>query len=638
MSGHSNLWGPQLALSVEVQGLSRTMLVLVPAIALPVVLYAWSSERDNPARPRLLALLVGFVGAMELLVSAGDFLTLLLAWELVGAISWALIAYEWGDVDRVRAARDAFLVTRFGDLGLYAAAAALFTATGTLRFDALSALHGGALAVVAGGVLLAAAAKSAQIPFSPWLFSAMRGPTPASALLHSATMVAAGAYLLARLTPALGAAVWFAPTVAWLGLATALAGGVVASLQPDLKRALAASTSAQYGMMFLAIGAGYSGAAGLHLVAHAGTKALLFLAAGIVAHVAGTLDLGRLAGAGIGRTHRQLSRLALIGALSLAAVPPLGGAYSKEMLVTAAAAAPFAAGWLTGGMYVAALLSGFYAARIWLLGFLGSASRVDDAAPATGTAEPTPRLEVLALAMLALFVIALGALYLPGTASLTGVIAGGVLPPAESWWRAAISIVPAVLGVAGAWLFYRRGVLATDAMPATARMAGATWFGIPAATRRIVVSPGLALSRMLARADERVVDAGIRVAARLGELLSSGLAGWGERAIRGGSRAISLSISAISRTFARWTEAGLEGLVRGSAQLTVLAATGSGIADDRGVDRVVEGLALGIGATGAESRRLQTGLAHDYYRMIAIGVVVLVLLLTAAVLVHGRTT
>ena len=212
------------------------------------------------------------------------------------------------------------------------------------------------------------------------------------------------------------------------------------------------------------------------------------------------------------------------------------------------------------------------------------------------------------------------------------------MPPAESWWRAAISIVPAVLGVAGAWLFYRRGVLATDAMPATARMAGATWFGIPAATRRIVVSPGLALSRMLARADERVVDAGIRVAARLGELLSSGLAGWGERAIRGGSRAISLSISAISRTFARWTEAGLEGLVRGSAQLTVLAATGSGIADDRGVDRVVEGLALGIGATGAESRRLQTGLAHDYYRMIAIGVVVLVLLLTAAVLVHGRTT
>ena len=611
MSSHPTLWGPQLALSVEVQGLSRTMLVLVPAIALPVVLYAWSSERDNPARLRLLALLVGFVVAMELLVSAGDFLTLLIAWELVGAISWALIAHEWGDVDRVHAARDAFVVTRSGDLGLYAAAAAMFSATGTLRFDALPMLHGGALAIVAGGVLLAAAAKSAQLPFCPWLFSAMRGPTPASALLHSATMVAAGSYLLARLTPMFGHAEWFAPTVAWVGLATALAGGVVASLQRDLKRALAASTSAQYGLMFVAIGAGFSGAAGVHLVAHAATKALLFLAAGVAAHVAGTLDLDALAGTAIGRTHRWFSVLAAVGALSLAAVPPLGGAYSKEELVAAAAAAPFTSQWLTAGVYGAALLSGFYAARIWLLGFRGVPSRAQGSAALAARARIS-RVELGSLAILAVAVIALGILYLPGTASLAVAVAGGRLPPMESWWSAARSVLPVVAGLTLAWVLSWRGMLVTDGIPVGIREAGAGWFGIPNLAQRIVVQPTLALARFLASVDELVVDAGIRATARVGERISHALAWWGEK--------------------------GVDGLVQATARATLLAATGSAIADDRGVDRAVEGIALGVGATGTESRRLQTGLAHDYYRMIAVGAVVIILLLTVAVLVPGYLT
>ncbi|MGY8822312.1 MAG: proton-conducting transporter transmembrane domain-containing protein, partial [Pseudomonadales bacterium] len=141
-------------------------------------------------------------------------------------------------------------------------------------------------------ILLACAAKSAQLPFSPWLFAAMSGPTPVSALLHAATMVAAGVYLLIRLHQTLDAVAWFAPLAIGLGLATALAGGVVASLQGHAKKLLAASTSSHYGLMWLAVGAGYPGAALLHFVTHAFFKAGLFLAAGIAEHHVGSYSLG----------------------------------------------------------------------------------------------------------------------------------------------------------------------------------------------------------------------------------------------------------------------------------------------------------------------------------------------------------
>lgn len=603
-----SLWGPRFAPVLAVEGLGCTMVVLVPLIAFPVTLYAGATARSDPGLPRLLALLVGFTGAMELLVAAGDFLTLLLAWELVGAMSWALIAYEWQDVERLRSARTAFLATRTGDLGLYLAAASILGATGTLRFGALADVHGPALAIVAGGLLFAAAAKSAQLPFAPWLFSAMAGPVPASALLHSATMVAAGAYLLARMTPMMAEAAWFAPAVAGVGLATALAGGVVASLQSDLKRVLAASTSAQYGMMLVAIGAGFSGAAGVHLVAHAATKALLFLAAGVAAHAAGSRDLDILERRGIAARLPRLSALAAVGALSLAAVPPLGGAYSKEQLVAAAAAAPFAGRWLEAGMYAAALLGGFYAARLWLLGFGGTRQR-----PAGATAAArTPRAEFWALGLLGVLVVGMGAWYLPGTSRTVAAIAGGRLPAAEPWWLVAFSILPVVIGTGAAYLLHRRGRLGSLGLPVALRARTADWIGIPALAQSTVVAPTVWLARALARVDDRAVAAGIRASAHAAALLSRALAWWGER--------------------------GTAGAIAASARATRRAARALRLVDDQGLDRFVHGLAAGVGGAGARSRRLQTGLTHDYYRMIALGFAVVVLVLTAAVLAYGGPT
>lgn len=580
-------WGPVLAPVLLVAGLGRVMVVLVPAIATPVVLYAASAERETPGLPRLLALLVAFTGAMELLVLAGDLLTLLAGWELVGACSWALIAHDWRDPERPRAARDAFLTTRAGDLGLYLAAAAMFAGTGSLRFDALGQLHGPALHVVAAGLLLAAAAKSAQLPFSPWLYRAMAGPTPASALLHSATMVAAGAYALARLAPALVEARWLAPTVVGLGLATALAGGVVASLQHDLKKALAASTSAQYGLMLVAIGAGVPAAAGVHVVTHAAFKALLFLGAGVALHTAGTLDLGSLA---LGTTLRRTAVFFWIGALTLAAVPPLGGAYSKEQIV---AAVERAGPWVVAGVVTAGALSALYAGRLALLAYGPPREPRDSAAHHAVPA----RSEVTALALLAVATIALGVLWLPGVGSALAAWTQGALVHGALW--ASVAALAAVALVAAlVWQLWRRGLLLTLGVPAPIAAWIADWFALPVVAHAAIVRPTLALAQSLAAADRLVVDAGVRAAVRVGEAFSRGLAWWGER--------------------------GVDGVVAGVTALGVLAARASSVADDRGVDAGVENVARGVGRAGAEARRLQTGLAHQYLVIVAVGAVVIV--------------
>ncbi|SFI25313.1 proton-conducting transporter membrane subunit, partial [Modicisalibacter xianhensis] len=228
-------WSSQIVLSVGMTPASGVFAIVVPLIATLIIVYSAYHESESlservPTRPpaRLIALLTAFVGAMELLVLAEDLVTLLIAWELVGACSWALIAHEWQESDNLRDAAWAFLVTRFGDLGLYIAAAAAFAGTGSFAFAELSQLDGWQLHVFVAGAVLAAAAKSAQLPFSPWLFAAMSGPTPVSALLHAATMVAAGIYLVIRLHAEMAAVAWFGPLAITLGLATALAGGVVA--------------------------------------------------------------------------------------------------------------------------------------------------------------------------------------------------------------------------------------------------------------------------------------------------------------------------------------------------------------------------------------------------------------------------
>lgn len=608
-------WSDALELSIAADGFARVMVVLVPVVAAPVLAYAAATVEEG--RTRLLALLLGFVGAMELLVVASDLLTLLFAWELIGAFSWALIGHGWRERSNSAAAAQAFVTTRIGDLGLYVAAGMTFAATGGLGYDELASVDGAHRHALAAGLLLAVAAKSAQLPFSPWLFSAMAGPTPVSALLHSATLVSAGAYLLIRMAPALEPTGWFLPAVAAIGMATALAGGVIAVLQSQAKRVLAASTSAQYGLMFVAVGAGSTAAAGAQLVTHAAFKSLLFLGAGVAIHAAGSSDLG---GMRLGRVLPRIAGLSLVGAAALAAVPPLGGAWSKLQIGAAAAHSSL---WLLLGVLVAGGLSVAYAFRYQLLAF-GRDPTDDDRTGRRVASQPTAS-ERWSLGVLAAITVGLSLLWLPGSGEVLERATGGELYEAPLWEVVVTLAITAAVGagVIGAWRAHRLNPSAPEGPVAGV----ADWYGLASLSRVTVVDPTLALSRGLARFDDRVVDAGMRGAERLTRTLSRlawGRAEWGlDALVRGLAGAVGLGALGARRA----DEGPVDGAVRAMAALTLKSADVSGAADDRVVDGAVEGSAWLVGVGGHTSRKLQTGQAHHYYAIVAVGVAVVAALL-----------
>lgn len=586
-------WGSGVDQRLEVADVSRAPVVLVAFVSLAVVAYALGYGEPR-GRSRMVGLLLVFSGAMELLVVAGDFLTLVIAWELVGVVSWGLIAHHWRSDGPPNAAH-AFLATRAGDLGLFAAAGAAFAASGSLDFAALDQVSDGWSHLLVAGVVLAAVAKSAQLPFSPWLFSAMAGPTPASALLHSATMVAAGAYLLARLQPVLDAVAWFAPTAVGIGLATALSGGVVAFLTPEAKKLLAASTSAHYGLMFVAVGAGYPTVAIAHLVAHGLFKALLFVSAGVAIDTAGT---EQLVGMRLGRRAPVVAGLTAVGTLALAAVPPLGAAWTKEEIVAAGA---HAVPWVGAAVVVAGGLSALYAARFQLVAYgtppdqtKPSAARHDSGARQVFGRRPWA---LVALGLLAAASIALGVLWTSwGERGLLDIVAGEL--PTSATWELVASLAAISIAIYAAVQADRHGRLAAPATTPALHRAG-EWFGIATASRRLVADPTLWLARSAARFDDRVVDALPRGVSGLGRRLAPVLAAGDDRVVDAGVRGIARFGAWGARVFDRVGEWSFDGFVEGIARLT--------------------------GAAGRDSRRLQTGMTHQYYAGIAAGLVVLVL-------------
>lgn len=320
-----------LDVGLRLDGLSAAMTALVATVGLVVVIYSWGYFAEHPRGASARAGLLGFLAAMQGLVLADGFLTLLIFWELVGALSTRLIAFSREDPAAPAGAVRAFLTTRAADVGLYIAIPALFAGAGTLAFDAER--PDGALGALVGlGLVAAAIGKSAQAPLQTWLAGAMAGPTPVSALLHSATMVAAGVYLLVRSESLLAG--WPLEVAGWVGAVTAVAGAVIALGQTDLKRVLAGSTTSQLGLMFVGAAAGGPAVALFHLVAHAAGKAGLFLSTGIFQHRRGSTSLESLHG--VGREDRPAFAVFAISALSIAAVPPLAAFWSKDVIVVAA--------------------------------------------------------------------------------------------------------------------------------------------------------------------------------------------------------------------------------------------------------------------------------------------------------------
>ena len=367
--------GPSLVdLALRLDPLSAIVATTVAAIGAAVIAYAldYTAASSMAELRRFLALMNLFLAAMLAMVLAGDSITLFLGWEMMGLCSFFLIASRVTSQRAVAAGRKAFLMTRVADAALLAALLLLFLEAGSVRLDALIAAGlaapGPRQAVIAALLLLGAAGKSAQFPFHPWLPAAMAGPTPVSALLHSATMVAAGAVLLAIFAPLLAAVPAVRVAIAILGVFTGLFAASQALTEPDLKRLLAWSSVSQIGFMLLALGAGAPQVAIAHFVIHAIFKSLLFLAAGDMARAAGgSTAIAALAGM---RRLRPVAFLAFAaGAASLAGLPLLSaGFWSKEAVLGAAYAAPAAGPLLWAAGALASILTAAYAIRPVLAG------------------------------------------------------------------------------------------------------------------------------------------------------------------------------------------------------------------------------------------------------------------------------
>ena len=366
-------------LSLLVDPLSVTMMLIVTGVGGLIILYSVGYMDGDPEERRYFAYMSLFVFSMLMLVQAGNFLLLLVGWGLVGLASYLLIGFWHERREAVAAAKKAFVMNAFGDATMALALFVLLWQTGTLDFQVAFEGAGGlsqtTVNLVALGLLGGAVAKSAQIPLHTWLPDAMEGPTPVSALIHAATMVTAGVYLIVRAHPIFELAPSISDLAAGLGAVTLLVAGLVALVQTDIKRVIAYSTMSQIGYMFLGAGLGAYGNGMFHLMTHAFFKALLFMAAGLVIHhLAGEQDIRKMGGL---RGVMPKTYIAfLIGSLALVGMPPLSGFFSKDSILASALASGGYGQLLFAAGLLGALLTGLYTFRLFFVVFLGQPSEL----------------------------------------------------------------------------------------------------------------------------------------------------------------------------------------------------------------------------------------------------------------------
>jgi NADH-quinone oxidoreductase subunit L len=363
-------------LQLLVDPLSAVMMLIVSGVGGLIVLYSVGYMDGDDEERRYFAYISFFVFSMLLLVEGGNLLLLLVGWGLVGLSSYLLIGFWHDRPSAVQAAKKAFVMNAFGDATMALAFFILIAHTSSLSFGVFNAPHLSSTAtnLVALGLLGGAVAKSAQIPLQTWLPDAMEGPTPVSALIHAATMVTAGVYLIARTHVIFEQARTIELIAAGTGALTLLVAGLIALVQTDIKRVIAYSTMSQIGYMFLGAGVGAYANGMFHLMTHAFFKALLFMTAGLAIHaLAGEQDIRQMRG--LGKVMPFTKWCFLAGALALVGIPPFSGFFSKDSIVASAAALGTWYGWIFWVCGIAgALLTGLYTFRLWFLVFPGEPS------------------------------------------------------------------------------------------------------------------------------------------------------------------------------------------------------------------------------------------------------------------------
>jgi NADH-quinone oxidoreductase subunit L len=490
-------WMPAIGASFELlwDPLAALMTLVVTGVGTLIHVFAIGYMHGDERFHRFFTNLNLFAASMLTLVLAGNYAMLFLGWELVGLCSYLLVGFWYTRPKAAAAAKKAFVVNRIGDFGFMVGLMLVFATFGTLSFSGIferagEELTGGMATAIGLLFLVGAAGKSAQIPLYVWLPDAMEGPTPVSALIHAATMVTAGVYVIARSAPIYEFTPFASTVVASVGALTAIWAASIALAQRDIKKVLAYSTISQLGFMFLAVGATAYVAGIFHLMTHAFFKALLFLGAGSVIHaMSDEQDMHRMGG--LFRKMPVTAVTMAIGALALAGIPPLAGFWSKDEIL----AADFARGgwfyflWIIG--LVTALLTAFYITRLWVLVFLGEARWDEKAHP-----HESPRVMTLPL-------IALAALsFVGGLVVLAG-----------------LSVMAAAAGAGAGYLAYRRPAERWRRFEDSFEPLWGTWeaaYGVDDLYGQVLVAPGRRLSEAAAFSfDAGVVDGAVNGVGRV---------------------------------------------------------------------------------------------------------------------------
>lgn len=565
--------GLDFNVSLRLDRLSLLLLTVVTGVSFLVGCYSVGYMKGDPGYARYFAIFSGFVFSMTMLVLAGNFIMLYAFWEGVGLCSYLLIGYWYQRPSAAAAATKAFLVNRIADSGFLFGIVMLWNAMGTVapgsgvfhRLDydvvfehvgTLAAEHPTLLTIVGFLFLFGAIGKSAQFPLHVWLPDAMEGPTPVSALIHAATMVTAGVYLLARMAPLLVHTPSVLLFAAVLGATTALLGAAIALFQNDLKRVLAYSTVSQLGYMFLAMGCGAADglmgaavvAAMFHLFTHAFFKALLFLSAGNVMHAMGdVIDMRRFSG--LRRVLPRTNVAFLIGVVALAGVPPLAGFWSKDAILTLLGQAGSEGSWLFFCLLIVglltALLTSVYSFLAYLRTFHGQEQFPSEAGDhpheaATGMLVP-------------IAILAVGAI-LAGFLGPIGWLEGYLQPvtlteshPHESVWIVGLSVGVAVLGFVialGLW----RGIDVGGVFGAfgeKVRVAAANRFYLDEIYGSLAVGPFRAAANGLAWLDRAVVNGIVAVIATVPRVLGLGFQQWQTGMVQSYALAMAVGLAVI---------------------------------------------------------------------------------------------
>jgi NADH-quinone oxidoreductase subunit L len=543
-----------ISLSLLLDPLSAIMLLIVTGVGFLIHVYSIGYMADDPSYWRFFSYLNFFILAMALLVTADNFLFLLVGWAGVGLASFLLIGFWYTRSSAVAAARKAFVVNVIGDFGLMIAIFLIFSAFGTLSYCGVlnicqpsssavlqsapvTTIDPNTLLAIGIFLIIAAIAKSAQLPLHVWLPDAMEGPTPVSALIHAATMVTAGVYLVARASAIFTASPTAQIVIAVIAGASALYAAIVACAQTDIKRVLAYSTMSQLAYMFMGEAVeGYSNGI-FHLTTHAYFKALLFMCAGAVIHALGGEQDMRKMGGLFGRLPRTFWMF-LVGALSLAAIFPFSGFWSKDAIlgdVLQKAINTGSLGWyaLYAAGLLTAALTGFYIFRLLWLVFGGTyrggaivAHGHDEAASEAYSATGDPLAQVhepgpsmfIPMAILAVLSLLGGFYGTPwndwiGEFLSTTVHSVPGLPTSDPrfWIADAVGLGVAILGIGFAWLRYGRGQISVSEKEAPAVAFVRSGLGIDALYSAVIVRPLLALGRGLRTVvEDRALDGGTR--------------------------------------------------------------------------------------------------------------------------------